>query len=35
LEKEYPKMTSQQGAFELLRADRDGSLRLLALIPME
>ena len=35
LEKEYPKLTSQRGAFELLRADRDGPSRPLVPIPME
>lgn len=35
LEKEYPKLTSQRGAFELLRADRGGPSRPLVPIPME
>ena len=35
LEKEYPKLTSQRGAFELLRADRGGASRPLVPIPME
>jgi len=33
LEKEYPKLTSHQGAFELLRADRGGPSR--PLVPMK
>lgn len=34
LEKEYPKLSSQKGAFELLRADRGGATRPLVPIPM-
>ena len=34
LEKEYPKLSSQKGAFELLRADRGGATRPLIPIPM-
>ena len=32
LEKEYPKLQSQKGAFDLLRADRGGASRTLVLI---
>ena len=35
LEKEYPKLTSQRGAFELLRADKGGLSRPLVQIAME
>ena len=35
LEKEYPKLASQRGAFEFLRADRGGPSRPLVPIPME
>jgi hypothetical protein len=34
LEKEYPKLSTQKGAFELLRADRGGATRPLIPIPM-
>ena len=34
LEKEYPKLSSQNGAFELLRADRGGAARPLVPIPI-
>ena len=35
LEAEYPKLKTQNGAFELLRADRGGPMRPLVLIPMK
>ena len=35
LEKEFPKLQSQMGAFELLRADRGGSSRPLVPIPVQ
>eukprot|EP00794_Sanderia_malayensis_P013336 gene13336-14714_t len=35
LEEEYPKLKTQNGAFELLRADRGGPMRPLVLIPMK